>query len=280
MSLLRLAVAIPALFACALAPAAESEFAGVPDRVQVLLGGTAADFVTEGGLSLVDAGTGIAVNFEDMFDIPVNKSASRIDGFWRFGKRSYLDFGYVQYNRTGGRELVQEVDWGEYTFEAGAFVTADWDSRFPYAAYRYGFLDEDRVRISGSAGISYLGVDAALEAEAGVTGPQGPVSGAITEGVSIDFPVPLVGLRLDWALRDRLAVEMFMRFFKLNYESVIDGGMRESAARLKWHFSKPVGLAIGYDATSVRLKEYETGDYKAKFTYDITGLSAYLTLAF
>jgi hypothetical protein len=30
----------------------------------------------------------------------------------------------------------------------------------------------------------------------------------------------------------------------------------------------------------VRLKEYETEDYKAKFTYDITGLSAYLTLAF
>jgi hypothetical protein len=276
----RLGILVPLLFACALARAADSEFGGVPDRVQLMIGGTAADFVTEGGLSLEDAGTGIAVNFEDVFDIPVNKSASRIEGFWRFGRKNYLDFGYVQYNRTGGRELSQDVVWGDYTFEADAFVTATWDSQFPYAAYRHGFLLDDRVKISGSAGISYLSVDAALAAEAGVTGPEGPVTGEIEEGVAIDFPVPLVGLRLDWVLRNRLAVEMFMRFFKLNYESVIDGGMRESAARLKWHFSKPVGLAIGYDATSVRLKEYETEDYKAKFTYDITGLSAYLTVAF
>jgi hypothetical protein len=259
--------------------ATRAEFGGIPDRVQFMLGGTTVDFVTEGGLFLTSAGTGVSVNFEDLFDIPVNREAARLDGFWRFSDKGYMDFGYVQYNRTGSKTLVQDVVWGEFTLQQGAFVKATWDSRFPYAAYRHDFLQEDRVRISGSAGISYLRIAPKLEADGGVIGPGGPVTGHFEKGEPVQFPVPLVGLQLDWVLRNRLEVMMFTRIFYLNYAN-INGGMREATARLKWHFSKHVGIAAAFDSTFVRLKEYETGDYKVKFNYDISGLSAYLTFAF
>ena len=54
----------------------------------------------------------------------------------------------------------------------------------------------------------------------------------------------------------------------------------QGAIRMKWHFTKNVGAALGVDTTTVRLKEYETEDYKAKFNYQISGVSAYLTLGF
>jgi hypothetical protein len=247
--------------------------------VQVSIGGTAAELVTQGSLTPLDGGTGIAIDFEGLFNIPGDKQAARLDGFWHFGERHYLDFGYVQFNRSGSREIEEDVEWGDVTFQAGAFVTATFDSQFPYAAYRYDFLHEDRVKISGSAGISYMEIAPSLSATGNVTGPSGPISGSVNEGDSVQFPVPLVGLRLDWVLRDRLSVEMFARFFRLDAAD-FNGGMRESSARLKWHFTKHVGAALGYDSTTLRIKEYESDDARMKFIYEVTGASAFLTLAF
>jgi hypothetical protein len=263
-----------------LALPARADFAGVPDKFRIMLGGTSADFVTEGALSVEQAGTGVTINFEELFDIPTDERSARLDGFWRFGERSYLDFGFVKFNREGSKNIEQDVTWGEFTIAEGSFVKATWDSNFPYAAYRYAFLPEEKVKISGSAGISFVGIGPKLEADGGVTGPDGPVVGHFSKEEDVAFPVPLIGLRLDWAIRDRVELMTFTRFFYLNYESIFKGGMRETALRLTWDFSKHVGVAAGYDSTSVRLKEYDTGDYKAKFTYDITGFSAYLTLAF
>ena len=206
---------------------ARADFGDVPDRVQISIGGTAAELVTQGTLTSEDVGAGAAIDFEGLFNIPGSKSAGRLDGFWRFGERHYLDFGYVQFNRSGSREINEDVAWGDFTFQAGALVTATFDSQFPYAAYRYDFLHEDRVKISGSAGISYMEIAPSLSATGNVTGPNGPVSGSVEEGTNVQFPVPLIGLRLDWVLRDRLSVETFTRFFRLDADS-FNGGMREA----------------------------------------------------
>lgn len=258
---------------------ARAEFADVPDKIQLWIGGQAASFTTEGGLSLADAGTGVSINFEDIFDLPGAKQSLRGEGTWRITGRSLLDFGLVQFDRSHSAVTDRDVEWGEYTFQQGAYVTATFDSRFVYVAYRYDFLSLDQVRISGSAGVSYLTLTAGLEAAGSVIGPEGPVAGGVNKEADVNFPVPQVGLQVDWALRDRLTVLMFVRLFNLDYGK-INGGMRESALRMKWHFTRNVGVALGVDSTTVRLKEYETEDYKAKFNYQISGLSAYLTLAF
>ncbi|HEX5043496.1 MAG TPA: hypothetical protein VFV75_11355 [Candidatus Polarisedimenticolaceae bacterium] len=272
--------AATALMAAAfLVSPAMAEFGGVPDRFQVSLGGMAAELVTQATLAPEDLGTGAAVDFESLFNIPGSKQAARLDGFWHFKPRQSIDFGYVQFNRSGSREIDEDVTWGDFTFSAGAFVTATFDTRFPYAAWRWDFLQEDKVKISGTAGLSYMRVEATLDADGGVTGPEGPVTGTVNEGVSVQFPVPLVGLRLDWALRDRLFAELYTRFFRLD-AGTFNGGMREASARLKWHFTEHVGAAIGMDSTTLRIKNYEKNGKDLKFIYDISGASAYLTLAF
>ena len=103
---------------------ARADFGDVPDHIQVSLGGTAADLVTSASLVPESVGAGASIDFESLFNIPGNKQAARLDGFWRFGERHYLDFGYVQFNRSGSREIDENVNWGDFTFDAGAFVTA------------------------------------------------------------------------------------------------------------------------------------------------------------
>ena len=109
-----------------------------------------------------------------------------------------------------------------------------------------------------------MAIAPSLTATGSVTGPSGPISERSTEGTSFQFPVPLVGLRLDWVLRDRLSVETFSRLFRLDADT-FDGGMREATTRLKWHFTRHVASAVGSTPPACASTEYEKDDAHLKF---------------
>jgi len=263
------------------APASFADMPGkVPDKVRFSLGGMSADAFTEAALSSTSAGVGATINFEDVFDLPVNQTVGRATGYWHFSDRQYLDFGYVNIDRTGRTTLDEDVEWGDYVFLADAEVEAGFRTRFPYAAWRWGFLQLEQVRISGSAGISYLGLEASLKATGNVTDPDGnPISGTVDEEASIDFPVPMLGLQLDWAVHPKLMIEMYKRAIYIDAFD-LRGGINESAVRLHWYFSKHVGISGGLDRESIDIKEYVSGDATARFRYEVSGFALYADFAF
>ncbi len=252
----------------------------VPDRFRIDLGGMSSASSTQAAVGSTSAGIGATVNFEDIFDIPEGDDVLRFAASWHFAERQYLDFGYVEINRGGSRVLQENIDWGEFVFEAGGRVGATFKADFPYLAWRWDFLQLDEVRISGSAGIDYLGLAASLEAEGNVTDQEGnAISGEVSKEGSVRFPVPQFGLQVDWALTKRLMVKMYSRFMYVDFADA-RGSIRESAVRLYWYFSRHVGIAGGIEQERVDLKEYVSGDTKAQFEYDVSGLTFYLTTAF
>lgn len=254
----------------------------VPDRWRLSLGGVAADTFTEGGLGSTKTGIGATINFEDIFDLPESKSIWRFEANWHINKRQYIDFGYFNLDRSGSRVIDQNVEWGDFIFQAGGKVTADFKSSFPYAAWRYDFLQLPEVRISGSAGINYLNLEAGLTAVGGaapINDPNNTIAGEVDERQSISFPVPQIGLQLDWALTRRLAVKMYVRQIYVNAAG-IDGGIGETAMRLHWWASKHFGISGGLDKESIDLKKYTSGDTTARFRYEVRGFSFYFNLAF
>ena len=260
--------------------AARADLPGdVPDKFRIAIGGVAADLYTDAALGNTEAGLGASVNFEDIFDLPVSKSTGRFEFNWRIKKRQFIDIGYFSLNRTGGRVLQQDVEWGDFIFLANGQVNATFDTTFPYAAWRYAFLDLPQVRISGSAGIDYLTISSSLEATGNVTDAQGnPVNGFTKEKVSVSAPVPQFGLQLDWALNKRLSVLLYLRQIYINAAG-INGGIGESAARLQWWYVKHAGVSFGLDKESIDLKSYESGDQRARFRYEVRGWSFYLNFA-
>lgn len=267
----------------AAAPALADMPGDVPDRWRLSLGGIAADAYTDAALGSTTAGVGATINFEDIFDLPENNSIWRFEANWHINKRQYIDFGYFQLNRSGSRILEQDVEWGDFVFLANGRVTAEFKSSFPYAAWRYDFLQLPEVRISGSAGINYLTLETGLTAvgsAADINDPtMTPISGEVDESVSVSFPVPQVGLQLDWALTRRLAVRMYVRQIYINFAD-INGGIGETAAHFHWWCSKHFGISGGLDKESIDLKEYTSGDTRARFRYEVRGFSFYLNLAF
>jgi hypothetical protein len=258
---------------------ARAEMPGdVPDKVRFAIGGIAAETYTDAGLGSTASGIGASVNFEDIFDLPESKNTWRFEANWRLNKHQFIDFGYLELNRSGSRILQQNVEWGDFTFLANGKVTATFDTNFPYAAWRYAFLDLPQVRISGSAGIDYLSISSSLKADGTVVNP--PSSGTVDAKVSISAPVPQFGLQIDWALTKRLAILMYNRQIYISNVAGITGGIGETAIRLNWWYAKHAGISGGLDKESIDLKSYQSGDTRARFRYEVRGFSLYLNFAF
>ncbi|HUK63334.1 MAG TPA: hypothetical protein VLV15_08375 [Dongiaceae bacterium] len=252
----------------------------VPDRFQVQVGGTLAIMDTGAALGPKSGAVSAVLVFEDFFNIPIHKDFAQFEGTWRFGARHSLDAGYVNIDRVGQRQIDSDVSFGRYTFHAGATVEGRFASRFIYAAYRYDFFHEDRVRISGSAGISAERLVAGMSATGNITDENGQaVSGEASQEAKLPLPIPLLGLQLEWALAPRIALQSYSRYIALNYAG-IRGSQTVSAVRLYWYFSRNLGIGTGFDKVAISMPQYRTGDYTARFDYNIQGWSFYLRGAF
>ena len=252
----------------------------VPERVQFQLGGIAASVDTEAGLSPAGGGVTAVVVFEDAFDIPIRDETFRFDGTWQMTGRHRLDFGYFNLDRAGARFTAADVEWGDYIFEQGAFVEAGISSSFIYSAYRYDFMQQDIVRVSGSFGISYMDLGASLAADGMVTDPGGtPIVGAVEEEGDVQLPVPLLGLQVEIALHKRVTLQFYNRFFFINGFG-IRGAVNDTNINLTWFANEHFGIGGGYQRYSIDVSEYESGDTDMRFLYDIHGITGYLKFAF
>lgn len=269
------------LGAAGTAPAQAGLPGDVPDKVRIAIGGVSANAYTDAALGSTTAGVGASVNFEDIFGLPDSKNIWHFELSWRLTKRQFIDFRYLKLNRSGSRVLEEDVAWGDFIFHANGEVSAEFDSSFPYVAWRYSFLDLPQVRISGSAGIEYITLSASLLASGNVTDTSGnPVSGDVDEKVSVGAPVPLIGLQVDWALTKHLAMLLYVRQVYVRHIEGIDGGIGEVAVRLQWWYAKHAGISGGLEKESIDLKSYESGDTSARFRYEVRGFSFYLDFAF
>jgi hypothetical protein len=262
------------------------EFADkIPDLVWLDIGGTIDELTTSAALTGAN-GVGASVDFEQIFDLPGSKTTFAIYGTARVSeKRRHVDFGYVNINRSGGSVLDQDITWGDYTIAGNATVDAKFNTEFIYGAYRYDFLNVEQVRISGSAGASYVNFQTGLSWNGEYWAPGSdpnvdpPTTGSGSKGTSFGIPVPLVGFNIDWAIAKGLVFRSYSRFFRMNI-SGIDGGMYEGGVHLNWYFIRNLGIGLGWDKTDIRLNEYQRGDSTVKANYTVSGIGLYATLAF
>jgi hypothetical protein len=269
--------------AVSLSPVRAEPFAGdVPTLVWIDAGWTANDVGTSVAFQGKN-GVGATIDFEEIFDMNPHRSTARMFGTARISPaRRYIDFGYVAIDRSGTRVIDREIEWGDNIIQAGADLTAKFNTAFIYAAFRYDVLHLEPVHIAGSAGLTWLQLSTGLSGTADYTDPDGvfhPAEAFDREG-SAGAPVPMVGLNLDWALARRLVVRGYSRFFRINI-SEFDGGLFESGIRLNWYFAKNFGLGLGYDRTDLKIDELKVGNGNiVKADYGFSGFALFVSLAF
>jgi hypothetical protein len=260
-----------------LSPPAFADFpSGIPDRLQLGIGGMQGTFATGGAFGPSDGRLGVMIVFEDALDLRVHDSFLTTDGFWRFGGRHYIDFGYVNIERHGRKVVDQDLSFGRYTFHVGSTADSWFDSRFAYVDYRYDFLQVDPVRISGSAGLNIERIAAGISATGNITDQNGNVvNGQATSESKYNLPVPMLGLQLDWALSRASVLQTYTRAFWIDL-STIRGGQSDFVLRYHWYFVRNAAAGIGFERISLNLPKYIENNEVQRFAYSIQGLMLYV----
>lgn len=215
---------------------------------------------------------GTKLDFENTFDVPVQKQAWAFDATWRFSPRHLLDFGYQEISRTGGRKVNLDLEFGKYQIHAGGQIDATFKSKFPYAGYRYGFYQGGDLELSVGGGLTYLTLGAGLSASGAlVTNVE---NGSTQSGGKVyqefSFPAPLVAFQIDGRLSKDWYMTGYIRpiFYK---SSDFKGGLLIWGVNANWFCTRHFGLGLGIERTVIKANDVKTGDYIANFNYNIIG---------
>jgi hypothetical protein len=274
----RLALGAAALFLAGL-PALAQIPDDVPENVRFRLGGIFASFSTDIQASRPGSpGSSIDFTSEGLTDD--SKSTFRGEGYWNFLGRSYLDFGYVDFKLEATKSITRDFTFNGLVYKAGAEVSGETESRYIYAAYRYGFVKNPNVHFGLSLGLTYAKLSASLSAKAGVQRPDGTVvAGGATTERSIDVPVPLIGADFEVALAKGLTLQARARGVGLTIDPY-SGSWVEFAAGLNWYFAQHFGIGGAYEYQKIKLDKDESEPDAFHFEQRYDGPRVYFLLTF
>jgi hypothetical protein len=227
----------------------------------------------------VGSGVGLDIDVEELLDLDTTSTVFRTDALWRFSKnrRHRLDFTWFAFKRDGTKQIGQDItiedgDGNPITIDAGTTVNAFFDLDIYEVAYSYSFFQDDRIDLAAGLGLYIMPLDFGLKA-----------TGLIDEEGSAKFtaPLPVLGLRMDFALTPQWFIRTGSQIFYLKYEN-FSGSVLEFRAALEYNPWKHVGIGLGFDSLVVKVEadgqDYPEIDFKGNVEFNYTGFQLYLRI--
>ena len=255
--------------------AGENENEGKPwERFSFNLGG----FITaiNSDVSLGVEGLGISVNVEEALDLDSSVSVFRVDGLWRFTRnlRHRLDLGWFDISRDSSTTLLKDIQIGDTLFPLGTEVTTSFDLQVFKGAYIYSFFQDDRMYMGVSFGLFVMPIDFKIDASGAFEGH---------ESESITAPLPVLGLRTDFAITPKLFLKFNVDFFYLEIDQ-FEGAVTDTKLALEYNAFKNLGFGIGLERFNIYIKaegeDYPNIDFNGTFEFNYFGLMAYCKVYF
>jgi hypothetical protein len=228
----------------------ESEY-GPWKKFSISLGGFITEMDTEVRFDSKTLGLGTVLDVEEIFGLDEDIRVLRSDGHYRFSDngRHRVDFTLYDLTRDATKTLTQDITIGDDTFNIGDTVDTKFGLEFLKAAYAYSFLMNETFDISVSAGLFMTNLE--LEIESEVTG--------IDTFEELLVPLPVIGLRANFALTPKLILKESLDVFYLKYES-FKGHLLDINLALEYRIWKHVGLGLGYEATRIEISAKKDDD--------------------
>jgi hypothetical protein len=262
---LRLAVVIAAL-------AALGQAAADDDHFRLDIGAFAANN-TNGTLRLDDSSAPITVGTAIIWDRDLGGDTSlttpRIEGYWRFADQHRIDFGYVDISRTGNITTTHDITIGDTTFPSGTVVNAEWGSTIVKLAYAYSLYRVDEIEVAVSAGLHSSKTSFAVVAP----------TAAISKTAGFTAPLPVVGLRIDYALTERLHARVNNDLFFLDSLGGVSGSLDDFEVQLEHRSFEHLGFGVSVNRTTTQFS-YAKGTTTASADSEINGFTFYATFSF
>lgn len=249
------------------------------DEFVIAVGGYVVNSSITGSLSGTANAAGQSVDFDKAFGTDAYQTRVRVDALWRITPRQHLRFSYFDNNIRHTRTIDQDLAWGDYTFVAGGQVTAQAKTRVAELDYEFAFLRRPDFEIVAAAGVHFDDLTLKLSGNASLTvdTPMGPIEQTATfttKSSSVPAPLPVVGLRADWAVSPHIYLDATGQVFAASYQGV-SGNWADLRAGATWMFSDHFGLGIGYDRFANHL-DVNKSSFNGRLSFSYQGVLLYL----
>jgi len=144
----------------------------------------------------------VKIDGEDVLGLEENFTVFRADAFWRITRRNRVDFTFYQMNRDGkGVSIFDGPD-----FPLGEEIETDFDMTILRGSYAWSFFKNAHFDLGIAAGLYGMDIDFKMKSEAG---------GGVQE-TDFTVPLPVIGLRGNFALTDKWFIRQSFDYFYVN----------------------------------------------------------------
>ena len=233
------------------------------ERASIMLGAFITDRESNTRLDS-DNGTGTELDMEDDLGLESSTNVARLGGYVWLGRRHRLDGAYFDLSRTATIPIQETIDFGDQTFQINTALTTESDLTIIKADYTFAVLAKDR---------GYLGVTAGLYvAETGFALSQPTLGRAESEDVTA--PLPLFGLRGDYAINDRITLSGAAQVFAFSTDE-LDGHLTDFYIGADYGFGQRMAVGLAYNRVSMNIGAEEDNGFNGRIDWGYDGFLLY-----
>jgi hypothetical protein len=239
------------------------------ERYSFNFGGFVADVSSDVRLGSARLGTGIDVNLEDALGLDSTSKVFRVGAAVRFGKsrRHQAEFSWFQLNRDASKTLGRDIEIDNVVYPIGTKVESFLDVQIWKAAYNYSFFLDDRINLAAGIGVFVMPIKYGVNA-----------SGIGETGEDITAPLPVVGLRADFALTRKWFLKQTIDLFYLKVGD-FKGAVVDSITAVEYKPWKNLGFGLAANNFRVEIEadgeDYPNIDFVGNIKFEYVGLLLY-----
>ena len=213
-------------------------------------------------------GDGTDIDFEKDLGLNSSDSVFRVDGYVRFSERHRADFSVFDLSRKNSKQIEKEIQWGDTLYSIDTVVESDNGLSIYKAAYTYSFLNGEDGYLGATLGIYVADWKVSIEEE--TTG--------LAEVGDLTAPMPVIGLRGEYALSDRWSFRASGEFFFVEYDNV-DGSLVDIYAGFDYSIRDHLSLGIGFNRVTINVDSTKSS-FGGALDWQYSGALAFLKFDF
>ena len=189
----------------------------------------------------------------------------RIEGGYRFSANHRFMYSYFDMSRDATEVLTRTLIIDDKLYPKGSTVKSDFSVQFFRLLYGYSFYQTNKIDIAFSTGVVGLKIDSTVESNLNDT-----------EKNNEFLPLPVFGLRGDYAINQKWLLRAGVDYFEYN-EDTVDAQVIDWNLAIEYIIWKRIGVGLSYGSFSVDGNDTENDD---SVKFDIEGLFVYSKFSF
>jgi len=216
-----------------------------------------------------DQSQGTDLDLEGNLGLKNSTTVARLEGHYWLTRRQRLDFSLFDLSRDASTRINKTIEFGDETFVIDTVINTNSNLKILKTAYTFVPITRER---------GYLGLTGGLYTGFIKISLSEPITATI-ESEELTAPLPVIGLRGEYEINDRITLRGAAEWFRINAGKV-DGRLRDFYLGVDYGFNERMAVGLAYNDVSMTINASKSGRYDGTLNWGYDGFLLYLKLEF